>query len=248
VTGARYIVRFDDICPTMNWRVWQRIEALIDRHGIKPIMAVVPDNRDPMLAVDAPASDFWPRVRRWQAAGWTIALHGHQHVYTTRDAGLVGINPYGEFAGLPRSQQAAKLKQALSIFAAEGVRADAWVAPAHSFDATTVELLLDVGIRVVSDGFYPRAVCHLGAVWVPQQLWRFRPMPAGLWTVCHHHNGYDDTAIENFARQIAVHAEQIVALPAPAELDAAPRRGVADMAFAAAWRAALRLKHARPPA
>jgi predicted deacetylase len=244
---ARYLVRFDDICPTMNWRVWGRIEALLERHGVKPIMAVVPDNRDPMLAVDAPAVDFWPRVRRWQAAGWTIALHGHQHLYTSRDGGIVGINAFSEFAGLPRSQQAAKLEQALSIFAAEGVRADAWVAPAHSFDATTIELLLGAGIRVVSDGFYPRAVRHLGAVWVPQQLWRFRPMPAGLWTVCHHHNGYDDSAMQGFERQIALHSAQIVALPAPAELDAAPRRGIADMAFAAAWRAALRFRRTRAP-
>src|SRR5260370_42375028 len=54
--------------------------ALMARR-LKPILAVVPDNQDPMLKVDAPVADFWDRVRQWQARGWTIALHGYQHRY-----------------------------------------------------------------------------------------------------------------------------------------------------------------------
>ncbi len=243
--SPRYVVRFDDICPTMDWRAWSRIEPVLDRHGVKPIMAVVPDNRDPHLAAGEVAPDFWSRVRHWQAQGWTIALHGHQHLYTTREPGLVGINRYSEFAGLSESTQRDKLQQALAIFAREGVRADAWVAPAHSFDEITLKLLLEAGIGVVSDGFYRRPVRHLGALWVPQQLWRFRPMPEGVWTVCYHCNGFGDAAVERFTSDIGRYAAQIVSLP---EACAAPRigaRSVPDAAFAAAWRAALRLKRLR---
>ena len=242
MTRARYLVRFDDICPTMNWRVWEQLEPLLQAHGVKPIMAVVPDNRDPHLAVDAPQPDFWTRVRRWQAGGWTIALHGHQHLYSTRDAGLVGINRFSEFAGLAEDRQREKLQLALAVFEHEGVRVDAWVAPAHSFDAVTLRLLLQAGVRVVSDGFYTRPVQHLGAVWVPQQLWRFRPMRKGLWTVCFHHNAFDGAAVERFARDIATYAQRIVDMPSAIGLDAVARRNIADAAFAAAWMAALRLK------
>ena len=239
---ARYLVRFDDICPTMNWRVWEQLEPVLQAHGVKPIMAVVPDNHDPHLMADAPQPDFWARVRRWQAQGWTIALHGHQHLYATREAGLVGINRYSEFAGLAEDRQREKLQLALAVFEREGVRADAWVAPAHSFDAVTLRLLLQAGIHVVSDGFYTRAVRHLGAVWVPQQLWRFRPMRRGLWTVCFHHNSFDPAAVERFARDIAAYARRIVDMPTAIGLDAVAPRGPLDAAFASAWMAALRLK------
>lgn len=245
---ARYIVRFDDICPTMDWRAWARIEPVLHEHGVKPIMAVVPDNRDQQLVAGEAAPDFWPRVRRWQAQGWTIALHGHQHLYTTREPGLVGVNRYSEFAGLPEAVQRDKLRDALAVFAREGVRADAWVAPAHSFDELTVKLLLEAGVGVISDGFYRRPLRHLGALWVPQQLWRFRPMPAGLWTVCYHCNGFSHAAVEGFARDIARYATRIVSMH---DACAAPRiaaRNGLDAAFAAAWRAALRLKQLRAAA
>lgn len=64
--AARYLVRFDDICPAMNWDMWGKIETVLRENGVKPILAVVPDNKDPLLDVGAPVSDFWERVRGWQ--------------------------------------------------------------------------------------------------------------------------------------------------------------------------------------
>jgi predicted deacetylase len=243
--GVSYIVRFDDICPTMNWRVWDRVEAVLDRYGVRPILAVVPDNRDPNLVVESARVDFWSRVRRWQAAGWTIALHGYQHIYTTRNAGLVGINDFSEFAGLAEDVQREKLTRALQIFEQEGVHADVWVAPAHSFDALTVSLLIEAGINVISDGFYYRLVRHLGALWVPQQLWRFGSMPAGLWTVCYHHNHFDETAVARLTDDIATHADRIVGVPGVSAAEDAPQLSAVDRAFSSAWLTALKLRRLR---
>ncbi|HEU5295304.1 MAG TPA: DUF2334 domain-containing protein [Burkholderiaceae bacterium] len=241
--SARYVVRFDDICPTMNWPVWARLERILHRHRVRPVMSVVPDNRDPGLAVGPEVGDFWARVRAWQAAGWTIALHGHQHLYCTRSAGLIGINGFSEFAGLAEEAQRTKLEQGLSIFAREGVRADAWVAPAHSFDEVTVRLLVSAGVNVISDGFYWRPVTRLGAIWVPQQLWRVRSLPWGTWTVCYHHNHFDDAAIARFEGEIAAYADRIVGLREVAAGDVAAC-GVLDRAFSSAWRIALKLRRA----
>lgn len=206
LSGARYLLRFDDICPTMNWAVWNEIEAALDRYEIRPILAVVPDNQDPKLIVDPPRDDFWARVRTWQAKGWAIALHGYQHRYVIQDAGLVGLNRMSEFAGLPRQQQQSKLEAGLSIFRREGIRPRLWVAPGHSFDRTTVELLGEMGIDTICDGFHYRPHSdEMSTFWVPQQMWRLRYMPAGVWTVCLHHNGWTKAELERFQSQVEVY-------------------------------------------
>lgn len=245
--SARYLVRFDDICPTMNWRMWERIEGVLKELGIKPILAVVPDNRDPSLYSDPPKEEFWEQVRRWQANGWFIALHGYQHLYETQDAGLLGINPFSEFAGLPYDVQKAKLTSALRILSDQRVRANGWVAPAHSFDATTVKVLLELGIDVISDGFYRWPIRRLGATWLPQQVWRFRSMPAGVWTVCVHHNTMSEASFEAFRTALQRFAPQITSAASVLQERTAPAPNLADQVFALTWRAALKLKLRRRP-
>jgi peptidoglycan/xylan/chitin deacetylase (PgdA/CDA1 family) len=230
---ARYLLRFDDICPGMNWKVWAEIEPMLDRHGVKPLIAVVPDNRDPKLNVHAPRADFWPWVRDRQAAGWTIALHGYQHLYETRDAGIMRINAKSEFAGLPEDVQREKLVRGLGILRENGVRADAWIAPGHSFDATTVKLLLELGVNMISDGFFFRPVRHLGAYWIPQQLWHFRPMPGGIWTVCLHCNAYGEAEITQLRVWLKQYSDRMMSAEQVKQEYAGAPAGWADRSFAA---------------
>lgn len=210
MTESRYLIRFDDICSTMNWLVWDAIESQLIRYAVCPILAVVPDNRDPSLIVDPPRSDFWEQVRRWQSRGYTIALHGHQHHYTNNSGGLMRLTYQSEFALLPRKKQDAKLRSALAIFSGHGVRADAWVGPSHSFDKTTVALLAELGIFVISDGLWRWPFTDANNVtWVPQQLWNFSPRPAGIWTVCFHHNKWTTREVEDFGKKLEAYASKI---------------------------------------
>jgi len=151
---AKYLVRIDDVCPTMNWHVWRGVETVLLRWGIKPLLAVVPDNQDDFLKSCSPERTFWEQVRVWRNWGWTIGLHGYQHRYVTRDPGIIGINNSSEFAGLAAEVQAAKLQMAFEIFRREGIRPDVWIAPAHSFDRTTLKLLKEMGLRRISDGYF----------------------------------------------------------------------------------------------
>src|SRR5262245_40457250 len=105
-----YLLRFDDLCPTMNWSIWSEIEAILIEYGIRQILAVVPDNQDPVLQVDSPANDFWKHVRHWQNRGWTIGLHGYQHRYVSSHPGIVTLRKKSEFAGLPVVEQEEKLR------------------------------------------------------------------------------------------------------------------------------------------
>jgi len=245
VTPARFLVRFDDLSPRMNWSVWEEIEEILLKYRVRPILAVVPDNRDPSLQVDPSREDFWERVRQWQGRGWSIALHGYQHLYLSESAGLVGLRRKSEFAGLPRGVQQEKLDAACAIFAREGVRADLWVAPGHSFDATTLDILLEQGIDTVSDGFGLRPVRERGINWVPQQLWNFRPFPLGVWTVCLHHNRWSGERLQRFRVEIEHYAGRLTALP---ELlrEPLPKSGLIDRLSAASlkfsWHARHRLR------
>lgn len=199
--GPQYLIRFDDICPTIAWHLWDSVEEVLEVYDVKPIMAVIPDNQDPNLRLGPAAPDFWCRVRRWQKRGWAIGLHGYQHRYTTERRGVVGLNRYSEFAGLPYDEQFRMLKAGLAIFQRENINADIWVAPAHTFDMTTLRALKALGISTISDGHNPWPyVDSDGIFWVPQQLGSFRSLPFGVWTICVHPGDrlYEDT---NYLRE-----------------------------------------------
>ena len=120
--SAKYLLRFDDLCSTMCWSVWNEIESILDQFEVKPIVAVIPDNRDPELDIEPPNPEFWERVRRWQTKGWAVALHGYQHLYCGSDSGLLRLNPRTEFAGDSEAVQRQKLVAALAICSANGVK------------------------------------------------------------------------------------------------------------------------------
>ncbi len=230
----RYLLRFDDICPTMNWKVWDEIEAHLARHQIRPLLAVVPDNQDPKLMVDEARADFWDRVRRWQAMGWTIAMHGYQHLYINQNPGIMGLEPKSEFAGLSREVQEAKLRKGLAIFAEHGVRADAWIAPSHSFDQTTVELLVALGVPVISDGLWPWPFSDQGRItWIPAQHWDFRKCPRGVWTICYHHNAWDSSQRAKFRAVLEKHHAEITDVPAVLQTFGSRKQTEADRCSAA---------------
>ena len=208
---AEYLIRIDDVCPTMNWDVWEQIERMMLDAGVKPILAVVPNNSDPTLVVGPPAAEFWERVRTWQGRGWTIGLHGYQHRYVTSSSGMLSVWPKSEFAGLSLDEQAEKIKQGLEIFRRERVHAEVWVAPGHSFDGTTLDVLREQGLEWISDGLYlfPNRDDR-GLLWVPQQIWRFYNLPWGVWTVCLHANGWTAKELVQFGKDLSSYRDRIV--------------------------------------
>jgi hypothetical protein len=213
MSAAQYLLRFDDICPTMNWKRWAEIESILVQRRLKPILAVVPDNRDRFLEVDSPAKDFWDHVRAWQDRGWAIALHGFQHRYVSRNAGLAARRKLSEFAGLPAAEQREKLRRGMEIFERERISSRVWIAPGNTFDATTVRLLPELGINVISAGYFQFPyVCEFGIKWLPQQMHYFRPAPIGAWTVCYHHNGWDEARVSKFREDIIRYEQSIASL------------------------------------
>ena len=225
---AQYLVRFDDVCPGMNWPIWREVEQILIAADVKPLLAVVPSNQDPDLNVCAPEARFWDVVRGWQNRGWAIGVHGYQHRYVTNEAGLIGLNQRSEFAGVPAAEQAEKLRAAVEIFHEESVRPDVWIAPGHSFDDATVAALKELGFGAISDGFFLSALRDAREMlWIPQQMWSFQFRPFGLWTVCHHVNRWKPADLRRFELDIAAYRSRITSMNAVVATPAIRRKGPA---------------------
>jgi len=196
-----YILRLDDACPTMKRDIWFKFERILDDFQIKPIIGIIPDCKDPKLYYEKPMNDFWDWVKHLEQKGWIIAMHGYQHLYTTKDSGIVGLNNYSEFAGLPYEIQAEKIKKAWNIFLSQGIKPKFWMAPAHSFDLNTLKVLKEfTDIEFITDGFAIFPYTAYGFKWLPQQLWKFRKLPFGVWTICLHPNIMGPKQLESWRR------------------------------------------------
>jgi predicted deacetylase len=207
-----FLLRFDDICPTMNWRIWLEVDELLLEENIKPILAVIPNNKNQAFLIEKEKEDFWSYVKKRQKIGWIIGVHGYQHLCVTRNRGILGINSCSEFAGLGEEEQEDKIVKALEIFRANNVKPDLFIAPYHTFDYTTLHVLRKHGINVISDGFSLYPFVHHGVLWIPQQLWWFpkKTLPIGVWTILFHHNFWRESTLKQFKADLEKFHNKIV--------------------------------------
>jgi hypothetical protein len=209
--AAKYIIRLDDASEYMDYNKWDPYFELFDKYRLNPIIAVIPFNKDPEMTGEAPDGRFWERVRSWQEKGYRIAMHGYQHLYANRNSGIIGLNKYSEFAGVPLSRQIEMLAEAGHKFKTENIKTEIFVAPAHSFDKNTLTALKQVtDIKCISDGFFLNPVRKNGLNWIPQQLWIPEEKPGGVWTICYHPetlSGSDVSLLDSF---LSVHSHQFV--------------------------------------
>ena len=146
-------VRMDDITPDMDWEAFYRVKAILDRVGIKPLLGIVPDNRDPNLHKCDNRQDFWEVMRSLQAEGWCMALHGMHHNYTSEKGGLFPLNNLSEYVGLSYAAQCEMIRRGKDILERNGIHTTLFMAPAHSYDRNTLKALVMNGFTGVTDGF-----------------------------------------------------------------------------------------------
>jgi predicted deacetylase len=209
---AQYLLRIDDLCPTVSAGSWAQLQSLIDEFNLKPILAVVPDNQDPELKVSPPDPGFWEQMRALEATGAAIGLHGYRHLCINRGRSLVDLHRTSEFAGVPAATQRAWIAEGLRILRGHGLNPILWVAPRHGFDAETLRALLGEGITILSDGFSRLPFLRRGITWIPQQLWAPQEKASGLWTICVHPNTAGDAQIAELRAFLAVHAMQFTSI------------------------------------
>jgi len=212
LSPAQYLLRIDDLCPTVSAQRWQQFQSLIEEFRLHPILAVVPDNQDPELQVSPPDPAFWDCMRALEAAGAAIGLHGYQHLCASRGRSLVDLHRTSEFAGVPAQTQRAWIGEGIRILRGHGLDPNIWVAPRHGFDRNTLAALREEGILLLSDGFSRVPFLRCGLTWIPQQLWAPVEKERGLWTVCVHPNTAGYAEIAALLGFLDVHAAQFTSL------------------------------------
>ena len=63
---TRLLIRMDDISENMNWKYMDKCETLFDKFNLRPLLGVIPENKDPELLKYPKNSNFWKRVESWK--------------------------------------------------------------------------------------------------------------------------------------------------------------------------------------
>ncbi len=222
--SANYILRIDDVCPTMNWELFSMIASVCDEYDIHPILGVIPDNQDEKLLRSRPKEKFWEYIKEKSEKGWIIAQHGYQHMYQ--------LDKKTEFEGLSYQEQYEKIMHGQEILYKNlGFKPIWWMAPAHSFDEITCRVLRDLGFQYVTDGTALYPYTKYGLTWIPQQIWRPQIMPFGTWTICLHTNTMNMHYIRNVTNFMKKHASQFH------QVSLVPRKSLLNVPFKMIWHA-----------
>lgn len=187
---AKYIIRLDDACPTMNHVNWDRIERLLDKYNVKPIVGIIPNNKSEEFVWEEDKK-FWEKARRWQEKSWTIAQHGFEHVYfyhvPVRGYYQLSHSTNTEFAGISLNEQIRMLQKGNLIMKEHDIYPICFFAPAHTYDINTVEALKKIeGIKFISDGYALRIFKKNDMNFLPSICDGPFKMPFGLYTYVFH--------------------------------------------------------------
>ena len=207
---SKYILRLDDASDYMDIEKWQRMEDLLGKYNIKPLVGIIPENQDSTL-VGVYERDplFWDKVTCWKEKGWELALHGCNHKYITEEGGMNPVNRRSEFAGVSLEEQCKKIRTGMKIFREHGIEPRVFFAPSHTFDQNTLEALKkESNIRIISDTVANDVYYQDGFYFIPQQSGKVRKLPFKVCTFCYHPNMMKEGDFELLEEFIAQHQSE----------------------------------------
>ena len=205
------LIRMDDICENMNWIIMEKCELLFDKYKIKPLLGVIPANKDPELLTYPKTELFWDKVKNWKNKGWEITMHGCNHLYTQKSDKNDVFNYGGdsEFYGLEFSKQLSKIELGLSVSKRQ-IKIRSFFAPNHIYDQNTLEALKK-DIKVIIDG-YGLFPFYKDDLLLFLNFFREIFLPFGIQSTQLHINYWDNKDFERFENFIVKHHNKIVDL------------------------------------
>lgn len=206
-----YLIRLDDASEYMDIEKWCRIEKILDKYNVKPIVGIIPDNKDKELVNKYDKDlEFWEKVKLWHQKGWEIGLHGYNHIFCTDDGGINPVNNRSEFAGLTLEVQRQKIREGLRILNSQGIYPNIFFSPAHTFDMNTLEALkMESKIRIISDTVANDIYKQGEFYFIPQQAGHVRKLPFKIVTFCYHPNIMNENDFQKLEKFIKKHPEKI---------------------------------------
>lgn len=189
-----YLIRLDDASDFMDIKKWSKMEKILDKYNIKPVVGIIPNNKDLSFIKKYKKDElFWKKALSWQKKNWIIAMHGYEHVYCTDDGGINPVQKRSEFAGLSLEEQRKKINKGFNILKNYGLSPKVFFAPSHTFDNNTLEALKkETNIRIISDTIASRVYFYNDFFFIPQQSGSVRNIPLKVVTFCYHPNSMSE--------------------------------------------------------
>lgn len=207
-----YLVRLDDACEYMNHKKWSKIEEILNKYNIKPLVGIIPNNEDVKTIIEKKDDNFYIKVKEWEKIGWTIALHGFNHICESNSGGINPVHKRSEFAGVSLDIQRNKISSGYKILKKNGINPSFFFAPSHTFDLNTIESIKsETEIKIISDTFTLFPYKYRGLCFIPCQMGKFRRLLLpGYWTFCFHPNEMTEIDFNEFERFISLNVNKFI--------------------------------------
>lgn len=182
----KYILRLDDACENMNEEKWKRIERLLDKYHIKPIVGIIPKNKDKEFTYSN-IVDFWRKyVRRWKDKGWIVAQHGFNHNLSKENR--------TEFSGKSLKEQKNILIKGYNVMKENDIFPECFFAPAHTFDDNTIKAIDEINkYKFISDGYALFPYNEKNVMFIPCVFdTPHKIFPIGIFTFVYHPNNMEE--------------------------------------------------------
>jgi len=207
------LIRIDDVCENMNWDLMSKLESLFDNHSIKPVLGVIPNNRDEDFLSFPRNDNFWDQVRKWQDKGWEIVQHGDTHIYDRLCSKKSDYFEYGggsEFFGHPLNVQEKRIKNGLEKFKREKINIRSFFAPNQTYDENTFIALKNCGISEVIDGYGLMPYTEKNIKFIPQLFEKVVLLPFGIQSTKLHLHIWDENDYKKFENFIKLNSKKII--------------------------------------
>ena len=208
------VIRFDDIAPNMNWQMMDKCEKLLNKFNIKPVIGIIPNNKDQELLNYPKRENFWKIVQNWKSQSWSIAMHGYTHVYDSETYKKDYFNYGGksEFFGHTLDEQISRVKKGIKIFNDNNIKIDTFFAPNHTYDLNTFHALKKAGISQVIDGYGLVPFIFNDIKFIPQLFYKLLFLPFGIQSTQLHINYWGEKDFKNFEYFIEKNHSKIINL------------------------------------
>ena len=212
IENTRVLIRLDDIAENMNWDLMKKSELLFEKYAIKPVLGVIPNNKDNELLSYPKKDNFWEQVRNWRDKGWEITMHGYTHVYdkVSKNEDYFSYGGGSEFCGHTLETQISRIKNGLKKFKDEKIKIRSFFAPNHTYDNNTFIALKNFGINEVIDGYGLMPYIENDIKFIPQLFYKVFALPFGIQSTQIHLNYWEQKDFDNFAKFIKKNSKKII--------------------------------------
>ena len=210
--NTRILIRLDDIAENMNWNLMKKSELLFEKYAIKPVLGVIPNNKDKDLLSYPKINDFWEQVRNWRNKGWEISMHGYTHVYdkNSENEDYFSYGGGSEFCGHSLETQMSRINNGLKKFSDEKIKIRSFFAPNHTYDKNTFTALKNSGINEIIDGYGLMPYIENGIKFIPQLFYKIIALPFGIQTTQIHLNYWKQKDFDDFEKFIIKNSNKII--------------------------------------